>query len=379
MARLSTQLLFSVCLAYSLFQTGHVAAQEAPLTLSRIDVIGTKRLSSEDVAAGLHLSVGKGTTRGELASACARFAKLKLFDSARCEYAINKSGASLNISVKNDSAVLPVVFQNFVWLTRTELLQRLKQKIPLFMPELPEDNGLQSEIIRVLEKVAKEHGIDHKVFYNDFWAIRGMNAFYIEGFSTPVVEYRIEGDNAPAPEEFQKWSKPLLGQNYSAPRLTWVIASITSNFYFSRGYMHPVIGRPHVECLAEEDGTYPVRVIIPVSSGAVYGFGLVIFDGISESHSAELAAKWNPGSDGPFDHTYVSNFISTEILSQPWASQSRRNSPEPSVCNELDEKSKRFRVTISLVPKNKTLIFQVNAGIRSCDGILETVDYPAVP
>ena len=90
-----------------------------------------------------------------------------------------------------------------------------------------------------------------------------------------------------------------------------VIGWLVRDFYFSRLHAIWSLAGLSVECLAEKDCKYPVRETIPIASGAQYNFGLVVFDGISEPHSAALAAKWNPGSDGPFDHTfYVSNFIS---------------------------------------------------------------------
>ena len=377
MVRLIAQLLFGICLVGPLFQSGVGATPHVSLTLSRVDVTGTARLSSDDVAAGLHLNVGKSVTRDELAHACATFARLKLFYSARCEYATNKNIASLAITVKNDSPDLPVVFQNFVWLTRTEILKRLKQNIPLFMSELPEGNGLESEIIEVLEKIAREHGIDHKVAQNNFWSGRGMYVFYIEGISTPVVSLQIEGENAPSPEViWEQFSGFYSREDYSAPRLTWVIEWLIRNFYFTRGYMYPVVEQPRLEYLGEKDGAYPVRIIVPITSGDVFRFESVKFEGLAQPHSSELLARWKLNHGEPYDESYTNKFISDEILTKPWAQKSRSESDSASTCGVINPASMTVFVIVGVEVPRRWL--KVKLG-EQCGGLYSTRVSPTVP
>src|SRR5215472_3087967 len=165
--------------------------------LSEIHLVGTDQLTAPDVISGLNLKLGERTTRQNLRVACERFRKLNLFRSAQCRYPIHGLSITLDISVEGEG--IRVVFDNFVWATRTELLTRLKQEIPLFKPWLPESCGLTSNILRVLQQVVDERGIKGSVRYDDrFWTIRGMNVFYVKGISTPVTGLQIVGENAPA-------------------------------------------------------------------------------------------------------------------------------------------------------------------------------------
>jgi hypothetical protein len=188
------------------------------LTLSAVHLVGTHRLSTDDVARGLNLKPGQPTTLQQILHACDRFLQLKLFDSSHCSYHVEGQSLSLTISV-NDKWPSPlVVFDNFVWMTRQELLARLKHDLPLFMPRLPLRTGLVGDIIRVLEQVAAEHGIKARVGYSTFWTERGFNDFYIDGISTPIRSLEIEGENPPPPEEMLKWSNFYKTQDYSASR-----------------------------------------------------------------------------------------------------------------------------------------------------------------
>jgi outer membrane protein assembly factor BamA len=377
MQKLMMHVLVGIWLAHFGFPAAPVITAHASLTLARIEIKGTTRLSSDDVAAGLNLKIGKEITRDELKRACARFDKLKLFDSARCEYHIEETNAALSVMVKDPSTGLSVVFDNFVWLTRGELLARLKREIPLFMSELPEQNGLIGDIIRVLEKVAKEHGIEAKIAYDDrFWVIRGMAVFYITDFSAPVSSFQIEGENSPSPEEFQNWSKSRNDENYSAARLTRTIDLLIRDFYSTRGFIHPVVGMPRVECLTQKDSAYPVQVIIPISSGELYKFGSVEFEGLTKPHVSFLLAKWKLDPGAPYDDSYVKHFVFEEILNQSWGMQSKNESRDVSVCSQPDETNKKVDVTIKVESRKR--VYHVVPGVKSCTH-LGTINFPSVP
>jgi hypothetical protein len=148
---------------------------------------------------------------------------------------------------------MPVVFDNLVWTQKAELLARLKQEIPLFMPNLPESCGLTNYIIRVLQEIVNERGINASLRYDDqFWTLRGMNVFYVGGISTPVTSLEIHGNNAPSSEELAKWSRFYTKEDSSAARLTWVVNWVKRDLYKPRGYLKPVVGEPVVQFLRFE-------------------------------------------------------------------------------------------------------------------------------
>jgi hypothetical protein len=276
--------------------------------------------------------------------------------------------------VEDKGAGMPCVFDNFVWATRNELLARLKQELPLFMSKLPESSGLTNDIIRVLEQVANEHGIKAPVRYDSsFWTLRGMNVFFIDGISTPVTALQIEGENSPASEELEKWAQFYTTENFSAARLTWVIRWVIRDLYSSRGYLHPVVEQPVVQSLDQRDGTYPVRVILPISSGDSYRFDSVKFEGIAKERVASLLAKWKLKPGDPYDETYVQKFISDEVLSAPWAQHSKTESDVALPCTKIDEASKRVSLTVRVnVPKKAYSVMKEG---QNCGGIVTILKF----
>src|SRR5215475_544616 len=336
--------------------------------------IGSEQLTVEDVVRGLNLKLGEPTTRPNLVSACERFRKLKLFRSTECQYTIH--GNSIAMEIKVEGAGMVVVFDNFVWTTRTELSARLKQEIPLFKPGLPESSGLTSDILHVLQQVVDQRGIKGSVRYDDrFWTIRGMNVFYVEGISTPVTAFQIDGENAPSSDDLLKWSQFYTKEDFSAARLTWVIDWVKRDLYKPRGYLRPIVGEPVVLFLGEKDGKYPVRVILPISSGNLYTFDSVKFEGLAKEHAASLLSKWKLQPGEPYNKAYVDGFITDEILGAPWARHSKSESDDARPCAKIDAGTKRVFLTITVRPPKKTYP-GADLSDDECGAVMKTLTFP---
>lgn len=323
------------------------------LTLSEVHLVGTKRLTTDDVVRGLDLKLGGTTTRQNTLHACDRFQQLKLFKSSHCRCHIEGRSLSLTIFVE-DWGGTPVVLDNFVWMTQKQLLARLKHELPLFMPELPLHSSLTNDIIRVLTQVAAEHGIESQVEYNEFWTDRGMNVFFIKGISTPVTSLQIEGENAPPREEVLKFSEFYTKENFSAARLTWVKNWVIRDLYAPRGYLRPVVGEAVIHPLPEKSGIYPVQVILPISSGSLYTFDSVKFAGLAKQHSAFLLAKWKLRPGSPYDTAYVDEFVSDEILRASWGQYSKTQSAVARFCCKIDDASQKVSLAITVEAPGKS-------------------------
>jgi hypothetical protein len=320
------------------------------------------------------LKPGEVTTTEDLLRTCHRFRQLKLFDSSYCHVHIQGRSISLSIFVQDKVQGMPVVFDNFVWASRAELIARLKLEIPLFMPNLPERNRLTGDIVRVLERVVNERGITADVRYDDtFWTERGMNVFYIEGVSTPVAALQIEGENAPAPEDVLKWSHFYTEENFSAARLTWVMQWVMRDLYKPRGYLRPVPGNPVVQFLGENNGTYPVRVHLPISSGDLYTFNSVTFEGPAREHAECLLSKWKLRAGDPYDDAYVQEFIFKEILSAPWAQHPKTHASYGATCEGVDEVTKRVSLTVFVQAPKRAYISGTQYFNPKCNGTVATI------
>lgn len=366
--------LFSVFLLGFMLCPPSISNVPAELLLSGVHLVGTDQLNGEDVIHALGLHMGKPISSESLVHACDRLRNLKLFASLKCTTAVYGHHIWLTVSVK--VVGMPVVFDNFVWTTKQELTARLRRDIPLFMPELPERSGLTGDIIRVLQQVVDERGIRGRVGYDaHFWTNRGMNVFYIEGISVPVTSFQIVGENAPSQEQVRKFSEVYLRENFSAARLTWVIQWVIRDLYNPRGYLRPSVAKPEVRFLGEKDGAFPVGVVLHISSGDLYVFESVKFEGLAKPYAPSLLSKWRLRPGDPYDEAYVNSFISTEILDEPWAAYSKVQSDAVLPCTRIDAATKKVSLEVLVKTPKKAYMYPKNSA-SDCGGVMTKLTLP---
>ena len=81
-------------------------------------------------------------------------------------------------------------------------------------------------------------------------------------------------------KELAKRSQFYTKEHFSAALLTWIIQWAIRDSYKSRGRLRQSVGEPVVQFLGEEEGMYPVGIILPISSGDLYTFDFVEFEGL---------------------------------------------------------------------------------------------------
>lgn len=165
-------------------------------------------------------------------------------------------------------------------------------------------------------------------------------------------------------------------ENFSATRLTWVIQWVIHDLYKPRGYLRPAIAEPQIQSLGERDSTFPVRVVLHISSGDRYVFGSVQFLGLAKPHASLLLSKWKLTPGDPYNEAYVENFISTEILGAPWAVHSKTESDVAFPCATVDPATKEVSLTVTVEPPRKTYNFQKHVIDPECGNAISTLTLP---
>lgn len=130
-----------------------------------------------------------------------------------------------------------------------------------------------------------------------------------------------------------------------------------------------------IQFLGEKDGTYPIRVILPISSGDLYTFDSVKFDGLAKGHAASLLSKWKLQPGEPYNKAYVDGFITNEILNAAWARHSKSESDDVLPCTKIDMGTKRVSLTITVQPPKKTYP-GTNLSDDECGAVMKTLTFP---
>src|ERR1700733_9850237 len=123
--------------ASPLSASAQAPAKAGTAHLDSVEVSGSKRFTSGEIAAAIGLRAGTTINRDDLQGAADKLAALGLFSNVQFHFATVESGVRVKYEVA-DVPEVPVSFDNFPWFTDDELTAALKPTVLLFDGSAPQ-------------------------------------------------------------------------------------------------------------------------------------------------------------------------------------------------------------------------------------------------
>src|SRR5579872_3965623 len=169
MKRSSSRLLFFLLLgSCSAAHSPQSALDRLPAnerTLISIKVTGSKRYTDQQIAAARGLQLGTAIIEDDLKRAAVRLGAMGVFTDIGYTYSYSMEGTKLQLQVTDADKFVPVRFEDFVWFTDAEMLERIKEYAPLFDGQLPVSGKLADQVSDVLQAMLVERSIPGHVDY----------------------------------------------------------------------------------------------------------------------------------------------------------------------------------------------------------------------
>src|SRR5260370_40549693 len=165
---LLTSLLSSLAGLTVAAQTQSTAARPMPAAaykLISLQVTGTKRFTSDEVAAASGLPVGTIAHEDDFRRAARQLGASGAFSTIAFTCSYPAAGTKLEFQVPDADNFVPARFTDFVWFTDEELRRKVHERIPLFNGELPMAGRLPEEVSDVLQALLVENSIPGHVEY----------------------------------------------------------------------------------------------------------------------------------------------------------------------------------------------------------------------
>ena len=206
--------------------------------LASIQIEGSEKLPPTEVAEASGLVIGTPVNLDDVKSATERLSQLGLFEYVSYRYQTTPSTITVVFVVEESAKFYECDFDNFVWISREELLERLEEEIPLFTGQAPPAGFLIEEIKRVLQDILKELNVPGRIIHFPSSVNKETtNLFRVDGVSIPVTSIRFEGVEAISQKTLQKASRPLLSRDFSADFLRTFANYNLISLYLSKGYL----------------------------------------------------------------------------------------------------------------------------------------------
>jgi outer membrane protein assembly factor BamA len=292
MKTLLTKLLAS-CLLTSLLLALSASAQTQPSSgthsmpstaykLIAVKVTGSKRFTSEEVAAASGLPVGTILHEEDFKKAARQLGESGAFASVAYTFSYSSAGTKLNFQVADADKFVPARFMDFVWFTDDDLRHKIEERVPLFKGELPTSGRLPEEVSDVLQAVLVENAIPGHIEYMRTTAGKNEQLesydYGISGISIRVREVEFPGAGPSELPLFQAAAEKLSDREYSSGFMNSFIDRALLPIYHEHGYLKATCAPPQlkvVKLAASDESDNRIKptfvdVTFPVTPGMQY-------------------------------------------------------------------------------------------------------------
>jgi outer membrane protein assembly factor BamA len=264
------------------------------MTLRKVQIVGLKRLNSQQVIdlSGLH--VGDTMTRDVIDAAAQKLMDTGLFKKLSYKISVLKGEATAIFEVEEATRNLPVVFDNFVWFSDEEIARAIRQDVPFFDGTAPEAGTTTDKIAAALGRLLAAKKISGEVDalpYPNLATGRVELLFSVKGARLPICSVHFTGANDVSEADLIKASQFLLNTNFSRKDVSGFAQNKLFPLYSHIGHVRAEFQNPTAameEPTAQCNGG--VAVTLPVEEGLVYSWGGAEWSGNQIIQSDELTA-----------------------------------------------------------------------------------------
>jgi len=274
-----------------------LAAQQRQ-TLGRIEFVGLKRLTPNQVVNMSGLKVGQVIDAGILDAASAELLKSGLF--RRLSYRVHNAGnqAVVTFQVEESAVNLPVVFENFVWFSNDEIVAAIRKDLTFFNGTSPAAGETPDKIAAALQRLLNEKHIAGQVDYlPNISKDKQELLFIVKGARIPVCSLHFPGAAAISEADLIKASQTLFKTDYSEKDTATFAPLNLLPLYRRLGYLRAEFQPPSAILQTGAQCPGGVNITIPVQEGVSYRWAKSIWDGSDKLTVEELATAlgMNPG------------------------------------------------------------------------------------
>jgi outer membrane protein assembly factor BamA len=163
--------------------------------LGAVSVAGASRYPPAEVTSLSALKAGQPVTPSDLDNAVKQMSATGLFASLKYRYVTSGNRLDVTFDIEEPRWSMPVVFDNFVWLSDDELLAAVKQHVPTFDGTLPVNTEVTSYMTGVLQRLLDERQIRGRVefaLHNNQTTGKSQYLFSVKGTGLGVCALRVD-------------------------------------------------------------------------------------------------------------------------------------------------------------------------------------------
>ena len=276
--------------------------------LLSVTVTGSRRYSESDIVAASGLQLGTPMVEDDFKKAARRLGDLGVFSDIGYNYSYSSAGTKLVLQVTDAEKFVPVRFEDFVWFSDEELMNRIKERAPMFNGEVPLSGNLPARVSDVLQALLVENAIPGNVEYERAGPSNGPVDSVVYRVSEVLIQIRnVEFTGADEGElpALKEAARRVFEREYSRSLLHALVEHQLLPVYYARGYLKAAFGEPQPKVVKKpgtdsEEGPRNLTIVdvtLPVTPGRQYKIKTLQWSGnqLFPTDALEKMVRAQPG------------------------------------------------------------------------------------
>jgi len=241
--------------------------------LVSLDVKGSQRYTPDEILGETRLQIGQSVNEDNFKKATELLGQTGIFSDVSYAYTYSSEGAKLELQLSDNNELVPARFDNFVWLPDKDLLDKLRERVPLFKGLLPTGGDLADEVSDALQALLIEHKVQGKADYIRVAPTNGpVSAFLftVSGHSVQVQNVTFTDVGPAELPLLQTAAKRLLNSEYTHTTIKNEERIGFQPIYLQRGYLKASFDETQVKIVKDGEDETSVDVTIAVTPGLQY-------------------------------------------------------------------------------------------------------------
>lgn len=273
--------------------TAAASGAQQQLRLTKIEFIGLSHLTNEQAIATSGLEIGQLVDPAALDVAAQKLVNSGLFKKVGYHLRAAKDQATVTFQVEESIRRMPVSFDNFVWMSDTELYSAIRDDIQFFDGTVPEGGDGGEKIAASLRRLLKEKGVSGQVEfmpYGDLTSGKQELLFTVKGPKLSLCEVTFPGASIIPEEELLKTARPLLQMEFSRKDFAAFATHTLLPLYHHLGYLRAQFAAPVGSIPNTETCKDAVAVTMSVDEGLQYTWANAQWTGNKILNGEQLSA-----------------------------------------------------------------------------------------
>lgn len=299
--------LYRIAVFYLLFAASY-ASSVGSFKLIAIHVNGSTRYTPEEILGETGLQIGQQVTEADFQKASQLLGETGMFGDVSYQFKYSDDGAILDFQLSDNSQLVPVRFENFVWFSDHELQEKLHQRVPLFRGQLPVNGSLPDLVSDALQALLIEHNIAGKADYlraGDQDGPISSIAYSVEGLRIIIRKVDFSGVSADQLKSLQQAAQPLSRQEYLRSTMQPLLDKDLLPVFSAHGYLKAHFSPAEPKVVEQTPEATLVDLMLHVDPGPRYNFSGAEWSGNKVFPAETLNALLTLRRDQPADETQL--------------------------------------------------------------------------